>query len=504
MTDMFRGPVKIRVKKVDREQIKLKVLNVDGSIGRTHPARAIWEFVGRQNLEPFYDGIKTVEGMGGREPWDPRMMITIWTYAYSRGISSAREISRLCRYDPAFGWITGDEVVNHHSLSDFRTGNGQALRRLFIEVLGAMSSEGLITITRVMQDGTKIEANASSGSFRREGTIKKHLEKAQEQVKRMEELSDEEIGKKRKARKVASAKERERRFEKALLELDKVRAGKKTEEEKEEARVSISDPDSRLMKHANGGYEPSYNAQISTDAENKIIVGVSLTQSGSDMHQLDGALMEIEANTEKLPAEMVMDGGYMSGPNIEKLSKQGIELYGPIVDNDSKAVNLSGIRNKKLGIAEEFLAEAFNYSEETDNFTCPAGKRLGYVYSYVDGLTRYYTYRARLKDCQSCPFKEKCCPTNKTQGRSVSRKEILPEVKIFTEKMKTEQAKEIYKQRSSVAEFPNLWIKEKLKVRRFRLRGLAKTGIEIMWAALTYNIQQWIRLSATKPTVVLT
>jgi hypothetical protein len=60
--------------------------------------------------------------------------------------------------------------------------------------------------------------------------------------------------------------------------------------------------------------------------------------------------------------------------------------------------------------------------------------------------------------------------------------------------MKTEEAKEIYKQRSEVAEFPNAWIKDKIGLRQFRLRGLAKVTVEAMWACLTYNISQWIRL----------
>ena len=65
----------------------------------------------------------------------------------------------------------------------------------------------------------------------------------------------------------------------------------------------------------------------------------------------------------------------------------------------------------------------------------------------------------------------------------------------FIERMRTDPAKAIYRQRSEVAEFPNAWIKAKLGIRQFRLRGLVKVGLEALWACLTYNIQQWIRLS---------
>ena len=64
----------------------------------------------------------------------------------------------------------------------------------------------------------------------------------------------------------------------------------------------------------------------------------------------------------------------------------------------------------------------------------------------------------------------------------------------FKRKMETEEAKTIYRQRAQVAEFPNAWLKSKIGLRQFRLRGLIKVTIEGMWACLTYNIQQWIRL----------
>ena len=76
----------------------------------------------------------------------------------------------------------------------------------------------------------------------------------------------------------------------------------------------------------------------------------------------------------------------------------------------------------------------------------------------------------------------------------MSRSVDAPEVQQFRAKMQTPEAQEIYRQRSPVAEFPNAWLKDKLGLRQFRLRGLVKTGLEALWACLTYNIQQWVRL----------
>ena len=158
-----------RCKPIERNQLMLRSVDVEKLVGEDHPVRAIWELVGQVDLEPFYGGIEAVEGVAGRSAWDPQLLISLWIYAYKEGVSSAREISRLCEYHPAYQWLTGLEVVNYHTLSDFRVEHKEALDRLFIEVLGVLSHQGLITLERVMQDGTKVKAQAADKSFRRKG-----------------------------------------------------------------------------------------------------------------------------------------------------------------------------------------------------------------------------------------------------------------------------------------------------------------------------------------------
>src|SRR5689334_12230869 len=189
-----------RVKAVDRTQITWQTLDVERLIEADHPARAIWDLVGRLKLEGFYAPIEAVEGGAGRTPWDPRLLISLWIYAYSRGISSAREIARRCRYEPAFQWLCGLGEINHHTLSDFRVDHDEGLRELFVQMLGVLSSEGLVSLERVMHDGTKIKACAGSDSFRREERLKEHLEVARKQVEAMGDPRQEEPNRKRAAR----------------------------------------------------------------------------------------------------------------------------------------------------------------------------------------------------------------------------------------------------------------------------------------------------------------
>ena len=101
-----------------------------------HEVRAIWEFVGRLDLSRYYEEIEVVEGEAGRPALDPQLMISLWIYAYSKGVGSAREISRLCEYDPAYQWLTGLESINYHTLSDFRVKHKEAFGRIIYADIG--------------------------------------------------------------------------------------------------------------------------------------------------------------------------------------------------------------------------------------------------------------------------------------------------------------------------------------------------------------------------------
>ena len=174
----------LRLKAVNRQQMILRAVDVEKLIEADHAARAIWELVGRLDLREFTAEIESVEGYAGRPAYDPQLLISLWIYAYSEGVSSAREVARRCEYHPAYQWLTGCEGVNYHSLSDFRVQHQAALDGLFAQVLGVLSAEGLITLERVMHDGTKVKALASGNSFRREKTLREHLEQARERVRR--------------------------------------------------------------------------------------------------------------------------------------------------------------------------------------------------------------------------------------------------------------------------------------------------------------------------------
>lgn len=468
------------LRRVNREQMMWRAVDVEQLIGEEHTARAIWELVGRLDLEGFYAGIECSEEEGGRPAYDPRLLISLWIYAYSRGIGSAREVARRCEWEPAFEWLTGCEVVNYHTLSSFRVEYRAELDELFTQVLALMSAEGLITLEQVVQDGTKIKAQAASDSFQGEAKIGEHLERARRRVREMGEPdAEQEPGRVEQAQRRAR-RERQQRLERGLEELQKLRPSKPR------ARVSVSEPEARRMRQSDGGIAPNYNVQISADAAQSLIVDVKVTQAPNDSEQLAPAVQRIAARLGRKPQQMLADADFTNRRSIEAMAELEVDYVG--------SLRKGGAEKDNTGTGR-FTAAAFVYDAEHDYYVCPGDKRLRYEGRHKHKTGNFfYRYEARASECQSCPLQPQCCPSNRHRGRGLLRTEETAAMIAFRQKMATPKAQKQYRRRSRVIEFCHAWIKSKLGLRQFHLRGLVKVQMEMLWACLTYNLQQWIRL----------
>lgn len=468
------------LRRINREQMLWRAVDVEQLIGEDHPARAIWELVGRLDLDGFYAGIECSEEEGGRPAYDPRLLISLWIYAYSQGIGSAREVARRSEWEPALQWLTGCEAVNYHTLSSFRVEHRAELDELFTQVLGLMSAEGLITLEQVVQDGTKIKAQAASDSFQGEAKIGEHLERARRRVREMGEPDQEPKPSRVEQARRRARRERQQRLEQGLEELQKLRPSKPR------ARVSVSEPEARRMRQADGGIAPNYNVQIAADAAQSLIVDVQVTQAPNDSEQLAPAVGRIAARLGRKPHQMLADADFTNRRSIEAMAELGVEYVGSLRKTSAEKDNTGTGR---------LTTAVFHYDPERDHYECPGGKQLRY-----QGRQRhksgnfFYRYAAPAKDCQSCLLKPQCCPGNQHRGRSLLRTEETAAMIAFREKMATPEAQNQYRRRGRVIEFCHAWIKSKLGLRQFHLRGLAKVQMEMLWACLTYNLQQWIRL----------
>lgn len=326
-----RAEGRVRVHRAERHQVELRASCLDEALPDEHRARVIWDALEDLDLSAFYAPVGSREGSAGRPAIDPRILLALWLYGACEGVGSARELERLCEQHAAYRWICGGVSVNYHTLSDFRVGHEQALDELMTQILGALMSEGLLGLRRVAQDGMRVRGHAGAASYRRGASLKECLREAKKQVQAVKKQLGSESGRvleRHEAAKVRAAQERVARVKKALSKLEDLNESKKRQEASQ-TRVSTTDPECRVMKMADGGWRPAWNIQLATDVKSGTIVGVRVTDKGSDLGQVEPMLEEIGRRTEKLPEELLVDGGYAKLESIERAAQAGVTVFAP-------------------------------------------------------------------------------------------------------------------------------------------------------------------------------
>jgi transposase len=328
------SPVKGKPRLVvpNRAQIELRPVDLESLLAPDHPARGVWDFVESLDLSPLYGKVEAVEGVAGRPAIDPRIYLALWLYATIEGVGSARALERLTRQHDAYRWILGGVSVNHHSLSDFRVEHAEYLDGVLTQSVAVLMEQGVVKLNRVSQDGMRVRASAGAASFRRRASLERCLHEAEEQVeclrKELEE-NPEATSRRQAAARQRAAEDRRRRVEAALAQMPEAEA-KKPAAAKDKARVSTTDAQARVMKMGDGGFRPAYNAQFAVDTETQIVVGVEVSNSGSDQGQLVPMIEQLDQRYGKIPSETLVDGGFAGLKDLEKASELGTQIYAPV------------------------------------------------------------------------------------------------------------------------------------------------------------------------------
>ena len=132
-------------------------------------------------------------------------------------------------HEAGLQWLSGLRIINHHTLSDFRSRNEQALGKLFEQVIALLHMNRLVTLERVTQDGTKIRADVSKKTFSREEKLRAHLKLARGQMEYLgRQAAQEQSTRKQKAARVRAARERTQRLVEALEEMQRLQRRKRT------------------------------------------------------------------------------------------------------------------------------------------------------------------------------------------------------------------------------------------------------------------------------------
>jgi transposase len=477
---------------VNRAQSYWGAIDLDDLIDAEHPARAIWLLTGRLDVSGFEESIRSREGRAGAPSHSPRLLVSVWLYAYSLGIGSARAVERMMKHEPGLRWLCADQPVSHHTLSDFRTSGKEKLNQLFASVLATMDEEGLIDLRTLMQDGTKMRAVASKSSFHRQATLRSKCEQARALVEVLEHQTEQDGGeaedKRRAAARGRAARERVQRMEASLEELTK-RQEEMPTGKRDEVRVSESEPECRKMLQTEGGFAPSYNVQITTETASKLVVSIEVVNAANDTQELIPALDRVKEQYGCQPEQIVADGGYATRDNVEATTERNVELVAPWKEDASREAGARATNQ----LDPQFAPSQFQILDEGQQLRCPAGQTLVSIRTHKHHGQRYVVYEASSEDCGRCEHQPRCLKPEQ-QARRVERVCESDTMKAWLARQQQTEWQQRYKRRKAVAEFPQLRFKGNWGLRRFLVRGLVKVNCEAIWIAMAFNVSQWFRL----------
>jgi transposase len=300
----------------------------------------------------------------GYPPMHPQMMTALLLYSYCQGIYSSRRIARACKQRVDYMALTGMQKPDFRTVNLFRQRHLKALGGLFEQVLRLCEKAGLVKLGHVALDGTRIQANASkhkSMSYGRMKSAEKDLAAEVkgwfEEAERMDRQEDELYGaerpgeelpewvadKQKRLEKIRQAKaelEEEARA-KAAAPADPNKTGHKpkpTGIPEDKAQRNFTDPESRIMKSADG-FIQGYNSQAAVDADSQVIVAQLVTNNGSDTHQMIPLLKQIRQNVGRQAKEISADSAYCAAVNLKALRQRRIRGY--VATDNQKQKNVS-------------------------------------------------------------------------------------------------------------------------------------------------------------------
>lgn len=333
----------------NRLQLRWDMMDLESLLSGDHRARMVWAFVEQMNLGGLYVAIGSREGEAGRPAADPAVLLALWLYGTLEGVGSARELDRLVERDVAYRWLAGGVPVNYHGLADFRVGHGDLLDRLLSESVTALVAEGLVDFDEVLADGTKIAASAGKGSFGREERIAKVEQQVAERIAKLRQEIDADPGASNRRRRAAgerAARDIAARASKARAALERLRKEKEgrakthsgEEAKKGDPKVSLTDPEARQMRFADGAVRAAYNIQIAA-ASNGLVLAVQASDRRNDTGSALPMVEDIERRYGRRPGRLVVDSKYATQADIVRLAdpeKGEVLVYSPPPEEKDK------------------------------------------------------------------------------------------------------------------------------------------------------------------------
>jgi transposase len=503
---------KVVFKPYDPDQLTLLPYKLEELVPAGHPVRIVKQVVDEVDVKPINRKYKG----GGASSFHPRLMLKLLVYGYLTNTYSSRKLEEQAAQNVHFMWLLGMKKPDHNTINRFRSEKlSGVLKQIFSQIVQLLAAEGIVSLKEaVFTDGTKIESAANKYTFVWGKTIKNSKEKIKNQLDELwqyaqdiakEELKDiapleySEINPQK-------VKETISKINAALEDKQEVSAGVKQklkyaqkhwpenlarydDQEKLLAgrnSYSKTDTDATFMRMKedhmlNGQLKPAYNLQIST--QQQFILNYTLHQTSTDYQTLPSHIEQYETLYNTLPEAVVADAGYGSDENYGILEQKGIGAYIKYNTFD---------KEQKEGI-KVFSNDSLYYNEAENYLVCPMGQRMAHIgdgqkitsSGYVQLISRY-----QAQNCNNCPMRGVCHQSPGNRIVEVNHS-LRKHRQVAKERLNSDKGIKYRKRRPADVEPVFAQLKYNHGFRRFLLKGMSKTEVEIGLLSIAHNLRKW-------------
>jgi len=427
----------------------------------------------------------------------PSVLLKLIIYGYYNGCISSRKIYELNNNNIIAKALTCDMEIHFTTIADFVSGNKEAIKEVFVQVLMYCNELDLIGGTDYALDGLRLPSNASIEMSGTEEQLKKRLEIYQKMAnKHIERHERKDAQGESDAETKERYEERQRHLKRQIEKISHFLAKMKKKEGRggEEIQSNVTDNESAMI-HSSKGYIQGYIGIAVSDKKSQVITSAHAFGSANETEHMSEMLDEHIENLEgaKVSTEedkkptMSGDPNYFSEENLRACQERGIEAV--IADSQAKRrLGPEGKNRYELG--------DFKYNETEDYYECPQGKKLTYKRTTEQGGVEGKVYQASLTDCKNCPCFSQCSWSKKeqskiNQGKALRITENNGESSLcrkMREKLETVEYQDIYANRIQIVEpvFANIRYCKGLN--RFTLRGEGKVNSQWQLYCMVHNL----------------
>jgi transposase len=449
------------------------------------------------DLSFLYRSTQQYYGSEGQQSIDPVVFFKLLLVGYLENLNSDRKIiiHSAMRLDILFfiGYDIDEELPWHSTLSRTRSLYGEdVFKELFKKVLSLCVNKGMVVGKRQAIDNAYIKANASLDSL-----LEKEIMNDADDFANELNANDEtqQVSAKKKKQVDAHHKWKAEEYkgqpghkEKKEGELDEFGNTIRPKFLSNHTHYSKTDADARISVKPGKPRQLNYSAQTSVDTKHHVITNIMADFADKrDSQSLPKAITETKNNLAENDLqleEVLADTGYSSGNALRYLKENNIIGYIP---------NFGQYKNTR---------EGFVYNKEKNQYECLRGNKAILPFKKIakshDG-SMMKVFRSSNTYCKECPLRASCI--GKSDFKAITESTDKPLYDEMHERLKTEKAKRLKKQRSSTVE-PVLGTLINFRgMKRIWTRGIENANKCMLGAAIAYNLKKWINFKVKKVNV---